>query len=208
VERHVEHPDGRRIPLKANISVPNSEALTRFVMKTRPNLVIEIGMAYGISTLSILLGLQENGEGRLISIDPYAGWPTGRAVALHQVARAGLSGRHEHLHECSYEALPRLLAQNLKPDFIYIDGDHAFATVFVDFFYSDKMLPPGGVVGFNDAGWRSVHAVIRAVKKLRNYQELDIGLPRVFRARNPVFSLIKRLEGRSTYDRYFKKLSG
>src|SRR5690606_30209286 len=170
----------------ANISSLNSHALYDFVLKQRPQLVIEVGMAYGVSTLTILSALQANGTGRLISIDPYITWESGRLVALHQVARAGVSHLHEHMHECSYTALPKLLIEEARPDFVYIDGRHNFEYVFTDFFYADKLISPGGTVAFNDAGWRSVFKAIQFVKKFRRYEELDVGLPRVFRSRNPV----------------------
>ena len=202
----VEHPDGRRLLVSGNISLQNSEALGRCVGVRRPRFVIEIGMGYGASTLTILSALSSNGEGRLTSIDPYDGWPAAREVALHQVARAGFSHLHEHRQESSFEALPKLLAEGAKPDLVYIDGNHNFAYAFTDFFYSDKLLGPGGVVAFNDAGWRSVFKVIRFVKKYRHYRELDVGLPRVYPSRNVLFSLVKRLQGRSSCDRYFEKL--
>jgi len=99
--------------------------------------------------------------GRLISIDPYIGWPSGRLVALHQVARAGAEGIHTHWHECSYTALPRMLQECLKPDLIYIDGNHNFDYVFTDCFYADKLLEAGGLMGFNDCGWRPVYKVLK-----------------------------------------------
>src|SRR5690606_12806542 len=151
----------------ANISMENSETLYRTVRERRPDLVIEIGMAYGVSTLTILSALQDNGTGRLISIDPYIDWPTGHQVALHQVQRAGVAQLHEHHHGCSHAALPRLLAESVKPEMVYIDGCHNFEYVFTDFFYADKLIPVGGVIAFNDAGWRSVFKVIRFVQRHR-----------------------------------------
>jgi hypothetical protein len=99
-----------------------------------------------------------------------------------------------------------LLQEGARPDLVYIDGNHNFDYVFTDCFYADKLLPVGGVMGFNDAGWRPVYKVIRFLRKYRRYRESDVGLPKVFRSRNALFSLIKRLEGRSTYDRYFEKV--
>jgi len=201
----VQHPAGHFLDVKANISRANSEALRKFVRDLQPELVVEIGMAHGVSTLSILDSLNANGHGRLISIDPYLGWPTGRLVALHQIERAGVQSLHQHLHEPSYTGLPRLIDQGLKADLVYIDGNHDYDYVFTDFFLSDKLLAEGGVIGFNDAGWRSVYRVIRYIRRHLGYKELDVDLPRVYRSRNPIFSMIKRLEGRSTYDRYFRK---
>jgi predicted O-methyltransferase YrrM len=206
VEKRVQHPDGSWRDVAANISPPNSRALKEFVLARRPELVVEIGMAYGVSTLTILEALQSNGAGRLISIDPYTDWPSGRLVALHQIERAGVSDLHEHMYEYSHLALPKLLMQGRRPDLVYIDGWHNFDYAFTDFFFADKLLKPGGVVAFNDAGWRSVFKVIRFVQAYRKYRELEVGLPKKYDSPRLVFSLIKRLEGRSRYDRYFEKL--
>lgn len=206
IEGKVQHPDGNFLKVGANISVKNSYALRQLIQQRQPKLVVEIGMAYGVSTLSILSELDKNDNGRLISIDPYIGWPTGRLVALHRIQRAGVAHRHSHMHMCSYEALPKLLTDNMRPDLIYIDGNHNFDYVFTDFFFSDKLLGVGGIIAFNDAGWRSVYKVIRFLKKYRKYSELDVGLSKRYTASNPFFSLIKRIEGRSTYDRYFEKI--
>ena len=100
-----------------------------------------------------------------------------------------------------------MIEKGSQADFVYIDGNHNFDYVMVDFFLADKLLSPGGVVAFNDAGWRSVHKVIRLLQKFRDYDELDVGLPRRYDARNPLFSFIKRLRGQSRLDRYFRKSS-
>jgi predicted O-methyltransferase YrrM len=202
----VQHPDGSWREVKANISVQHSRALNEFVRFRRPELVVEVGMAYGVSTLTILDALQSTGKGRLISIDPYIDWPSGRLVALHQIKRAGVGDFHKHMCECSHTALPKLLMQGHQPDFIYIDGWHNFDCVFTDCFFADKLLKPGGAVAFNDAGWRPVFKVIRFLKAYRKYRELDVGLPKRYGARNRLFEVIKRLEGRSSCDRYFEKV--
>lgn len=201
----LESPSGERVRLIANISTTNSDALRKMIVAKKPELVIEIGMAMGISTLSILSGLQQNGFGRLVSIDPYIGWQKGKAIALHQVEQASAGSIHEHWELASYVALPRILERGQKPDFVYIDGNHNFDYVFTDFFFADKLLSPGGIVGFNDCGWRPVHKVIRFMRVYRRYREIDAGLPKKYKGRNALYTLIKRVEGRSSFDRYFEK---
>jgi predicted O-methyltransferase YrrM len=202
----VQHPDGHQIKVVANINEENARALYRFVTESSPKLIVEIGMAYGVSTLATLSALKANGEGRMVSIDPYIGWPTGRLVALHQIQRAGLAHLHTHLHECSYLGLPRMIMSGEKVQFVYIDGCHNYDYVFTDFFLADKLLDVGGVLAFNDAGWKSVFRVINFLKKYRHYVELDVGIAKSYRSRNILFSMIKRLQGRSSGDRYFRKL--
>jgi len=207
LQNTVEHPDGKKIKCVANINRENSNALFNTVLNRRPKLVVEIGMAYGVSTLTILSALRncDNG-GRLISIDPYIGWPTGRLVALNQVRRARHEAAHEHLHEPSYSGLVRLIHGGSDADFVYIDGNHNFDYAFTDFFLADKLIKQNGIIGFNDCGWRSVFRVIQFLKRYRRYEEIDVGLKRRFDARNKVFELVKRFQGRSSADRYFRKL--
>ena len=188
--------------MQGNISRRLAGALTAMVARERAKVCLEIGMAYGISTLAILEGLAE--QGRLISIDPFqtehfAGF--GRKL----VERTDRADRHELIESPDYLALPRLVEAGVQVDFAYIDGMHTFDYVALDAFYVDKLLPAGGVVGFNDCGFRSIHKFLRFFRAHRDYVELDAGLRPDFRGRNPAVTLVRRLQGRSSHDRYFRK---
>ncbi len=196
---------GGRRPLKGNINVGNCNALYETVRKLRPHRVIEVGMAYGASTLAILAGLRESGsEGVLTSIDPNQNtdW---RGIGLANVERGGHQHRHRVIAKPSYLALPELLQGGETCDLGYIDGWHTFDYALIDFFYLDKMCPVGGVIGFNDCGWRAVHKVTKFVESHRRYVELDVGLRGGYRGRNVVSTIVRFLEGRRGIDRYFEK---
>ena len=92
-------------------------------------------------------------------------------------------------------------------DLGYIDGSHTFEDTFIEFFYLDRLLSAGGVVGFNDAGWRSVYRVIRFVQTEREYEELNVGLTQNYDARNLLYSVLRRLLRIPRQDRYFRKLT-
>lgn len=196
---------GRQRPLYAGISATHAAILYKAVLKFRPKRVVEIGMCFGISTLSILTALQELNEGgRLISIDPLEdGYE--KEIGLLNVRRAGLDSHHQFIGQPSYKALPELLKQGLAMDFGYVDGNHVFDHALLDFFYLDKMTAPGGVIAFNDCGWRSIHHVIQFVQTHRKYEELNMELPANYKGRNILFSFLRRLQGRSNTDRYFRK---
>jgi hypothetical protein len=68
------------------------------------------------------------------------------------------------------------------------------------------MLNVGGLIAFNDCGYRAVHRVIRFVLSHRKYREIDVGLPRDYRGRNALVTASRRLTGRSSSERYFEKL--
>lgn len=182
----------------ASISLPHAEALFETVRRQRPEVAIEVGMAFGVSTLAILTALRELG-GRLVSIDPSQSsvW---KGAGLEAVARAGLAEHHELIEDYDYNALPRLLASGTRCELAYIDGWHTFDHAFLDWWYVDKMLSVGGVVGMNDCGWPAVNKVIRFLLGHREYSEMDVGLPR-----SPVRSAFRWRKRRQSQDRYFRK---
>ena len=87
-----------------------------------------------------------------------------------------------------------------------IDGDHSFDYVMLDFFFVDLTLEVGGVVGFNDCGWKSVFRVIRFIETHKEYAEIDLGIEPDYHGRNALVSLGRRLFGFNWSDRYFRKL--
>jgi predicted O-methyltransferase YrrM len=189
---------------ESTIAREYAEALHQAVRRHRPQTVVEVGLGNGASAVAIASALAGNGGGRLISIDPYQRAQFG-GRGLEAVARWGLGEYHELIEEPSYLALPGLLRRGVKVDFAYIDGWHSFDYVLVDYFFLDKLLPAGGIVGFNDTGFRSVDKVLRFMKRYRKYAEIDVGLRRAYEGRNPVFTLRRRLMRLQTQDRYFQK---
>lgn len=200
----VRLPDGSTRPASSGISARHAAALYRMVLCEKPELVIETGMGQGFSTLAILCALAQTG-GRLISIDPYEGWESGMQAALFAVRRAGYAEYHRFIRRRSSEALPFLVAEGTRIQMAYVDGSHRFEDVFIDFYYLDRMLVPGGVIGFNNCGWTDVYRVIRFVQKRRRYGELDAGLAPDYSARNAFLSLMRRIMRRPRQDRYFRK---
>ena len=152
-----------------------AEALYRTVTTLQPALSVEIGMACGVSTLAMLTGLQQVGDGHLISIDPYQSTEF-RGAGRCAVKRAGLSERHQVIEKPSYLALPELVGAGHLLDFAYIDGWHTFDYVLLDFFYIDRMLRPGGMVAFNDCSFPAIHKVLLYMAAHRRYEEVDVGL--------------------------------
>ena len=167
---------GEIVPLHSNLSVDSAGVLYQLILATRPAVAIEVGMAYGISSLAILAALRRTGgNGRLISIDPHQFTQWGGAGAA-AVERAGLKDRHELIEDYDYLALPRLLGSGQGIGFAFIDGWHTFDYTLLDFWYLDKMLDVGGIVGFDDCEYLSVDKAIRFVQSHRRYEEVETGL--------------------------------
>lgn len=126
--------------------------------------IIEIGMAFGASTLAILSAAPVT----LRSIDPYqlTDW---KGCGVESVKRAGFSDRHELDHRPDYVALPWLLSTGRQYRMAFIDGYHTFDHTFLDWWYVDKMISPGGIVGFDDCYMPSVQKVIAFIAGHRKY---------------------------------------
>jgi predicted O-methyltransferase YrrM len=186
--------------LHSNINETHAAALQRCARQVEPRNAIEIGMAFGTSALAILGGCNTH----LISIDP-GQEADYTSAGRRAVEKAGFADRHLLLNEPNFEALPRLLGEGLRIQFAYIDGWHTFDYVLLDFFYLDKMLDEGGVIGFNDCWMKSITRVIDFVLSHRRYEEIDVGL----RSGPPrLRTQLARLLGRPLHrqDRYFRKV--
>ena len=196
--------EGVARPLNSEIPEAFSRALSAQIARQQPKLALEIGMACGFSTLAILDALPA--DGRLISIDPFQHTDY-HSVGHTLVSRSTRAGSHELVQDFDYIALPKLVEQGVKLDFAYIDGMHTFDYVALDAFYVDKLLNVGGVVAFNDCGFRSIHKFLKFFVGHRKYEELDVGLKPDYRGRNLAVTAVRTLTKRSAQDRYFRKLA-
>src|SRR5215213_4113769 len=124
-DRTVHTPSGEPRTLGSSIPMPYAIALHETVLARSPTSVLEIGMAHAISTVAIASALDANGDGSLVSIDPHQStyW---EGIGLETIRRAGVSGRHTLIEATDYVALPKLIAQGCRFDFVYIDGWHTF----------------------------------------------------------------------------------
>jgi predicted O-methyltransferase YrrM len=130
---------------------------------------LEIGMAYGLSSLFICQALKDNGAGLHTACDPAqdTAW---QSIGLLNLKRAGLDHLLRFFEASSHDALPRLYSEGERFDFAFIDGMHLFDYVLVDFFYVDRLLEVGGCVALDDIWMPAVQKVISFVLKNRSYK--------------------------------------
>jgi predicted O-methyltransferase YrrM len=133
----------------SSISREGGRLLYDVVRALRPLRTLEIGMAYGLSTLHICQALHDNECGDHTVVDPLER-RSYHGVGLANIERAGLSRLLRYIEEPSDEALPRLHFAGERFDFAFIDGNHRFDHALVDLFYIDKMLPNGAHVAVDD----------------------------------------------------------
>ncbi|MBD0256603.1 MAG: class I SAM-dependent methyltransferase [Cytophagales bacterium] len=129
---------------------------------------LEVGFAYGYSTACIMSATRATH----VVIDPFQ--ESYANLGLRNIDALGLSGHLVHLSEFSHAALPKLLAQGRTFQWIFVDGGHKFDDIFIDWYYADLLLEPGGYVLFHDAWMPSTRTVAGFVRNNRqDYQERE-----------------------------------
>ena len=117
----------------------------------RPEVVIETGVAYGVTSTCLLQALAQNGTGGLWSIDLP---PLGRDAAAHvgTLVPASLRDRWQLNRGVSRRLLPRVLAQLGRVDVFIHDSLHTYSNMLWEFETIWPVLAPGGMLIADDAG--------------------------------------------------------
>jgi len=135
--------------------------------RLRPETSLEVGLAHGFSALYVFGAMLQGGAGHHLAIDPYQeAWFHG--VGRLHATRLGLDGRFTLIEEPSATALARLGGEGRRVQLAFIDGDHKFDSVLVDFALTARLCDVGGVVVLDDLWMPSVR---RAVSFLRRNRE-------------------------------------
>lgn len=155
--------DGTEFDILPMSLTPERGAFLRDVCRAeRPQATVEIGMAYGLSTLFIVQTLLEAGAAscKHTVMDPF------QSGIFHDAGRrlireAGVDRLIEFHQDASEYVLPRLLREGRRFDLAFIDGNHRFDHVFVDLFYIDRLLKDSGMLVLDDCFLDSVHFACR-----------------------------------------------
>jgi predicted O-methyltransferase YrrM len=166
--KHVEDADGNRHEaFPASIPYEDGMALYNVVRHTGAKRTLEVGMAFGVSSLFILQALDENHGTQHTSIDPWQEkwW---YRTGLANVRRAGFGRLHRFFLAPSYAAMPKLIEGGEQFDFVFIDGNHRFEYTLMDFMYADRLLNLGGCVMLHDPWLPAIRKVMAFIVRNRN----------------------------------------
>jgi predicted O-methyltransferase YrrM len=133
----------------------------------RPELSVEIGLAYGFSTIFLLSAMKEGEYGHHIAIDPFQNHPIWKGIGLQKVQELEMASRFTFMEEKSITAIPRLIDEGRKAQFIFVDGDHKFDSVIVDFVLADHICALNGHIIFDDMWMPSIRKVVQFIKENR-----------------------------------------
>ncbi len=166
-------PSGENVEATGYIDASCGALLQKVIKAVRPKVGVEVGLAFGISTLYILEALKETGGEKLIGMDPAQHDNHWRGGGLHNIRQAGYESLYEFHENTSQQVLPALVGEGQQIDFAFIDGWHTFDHTLIDFFYIDQMLNVGGIVVFDDVGYPSIKRVCEFIVTNRDYDVFD-----------------------------------
>jgi predicted O-methyltransferase YrrM len=200
--RKVTGANGQTHDLHAEISPEEGQLLTELIRKYKPTNTLEIGCAYGISSLYICEALSHQNDHWHTIIDPY------QSTQWHGIGRENLERAEYYFHtlieRTSEIALPLLIEKDCSFQFALIDGFHTFDQVMVDFYYVNRLLDVGGVVVFDDVYLPAIDRVCRHVMTYPAYRMITPTSPAKLslkrRIVEPVMRLLSNLLPRSYFD--------
>jgi predicted O-methyltransferase YrrM len=152
------------VDIHSSIDAREVDFISRIV-RNDPGIVrsLEVGLAFGISALTITLSKRDVTVSTHDAIDPHqrTQW---QSVGLGLLDKHGI--KIQLYSGFSEIVLPDLCKEQKSYDLIFIDGWHTFDHTLIDLFYSTKLLRNGGYLIIDDLTFPSVK---RAVDYIKNY---------------------------------------
>jgi predicted O-methyltransferase YrrM len=167
----VEDDQGNLLSLESAIPAEEGERISACIRSHSFSRSLEIGCAYGISSLYICEAISKQSNPHHIIIDPFQ-TADAHSVGVQNLRKAGF-GCWELIEQLSEIALPNLLQNGVRIQFALIDGYHTFDQVLLDFYYVDRLLEDGGVVVFDDVHMPAIDKVVRYVLHYPNYRLVE-----------------------------------
>jgi predicted O-methyltransferase YrrM len=139
----------------------------QLLRELKPENSLEIGLAFGFSTLYFLAAIHANGSGHHTAVDPFQHeWWHGIGVAREKVVGIEPSS-FEFTQETSILALTRFAREQRKFGVIFIDGDHTFDGVLIDFSLASLVCDPGSYIILDDMWMPSIQKAVSFIHSNR-----------------------------------------
>ncbi|MFQ5573493.1 MAG: class I SAM-dependent methyltransferase [Nitrosopumilaceae archaeon] len=136
----------------AGLNFQICQPLCNLIIFAKPNLVFETGVAFGISSSYILLGLDFLKQGKLISTD-YIFFPFHSNETVGQAIPDYLKSRHELIVSHSKEELYNILKNTSDIDVFLHDSNHTYKHMMLEFRTAWPNIKDGGFLLSDNVHW-------------------------------------------------------
>ena len=163
--------DGRLHAIDGTTRVSLAEGMTlhSLCVTNRVTSLLEVGLAYGFSTVFLLAALERIGGGTHTAIDPF------QMTDWHGIGVTHANGLTAHsatltsrsfiwIEDRSDRALVDLERAGRTCGLVFIDGYHRFDDVLVDFTLAARLCGSGGLIVLHDMWLDSIKAVASFVR--------------------------------------------
>lgn len=177
--------DGQLHPIDNATKIYPSQGIWLYTLclSVKPKTTLEIGMAYGYSTLYFLAAAAKNPLSHHTAIDPYqCSYYKGIGVAHANALTSTLApnSAFRFIENRSDIAASDLVRSNSTFDIIFIDGNHRFDDVLVDFYLYVPLCAIGGYMIFDDMWMSSIQTVVAYIRANRtDFIEVQTDQPNV-----------------------------
>lgn len=165
--------DGQMYSLDALTKISPEQGLWIYdlCLSAKPQATLEIGMAYGFSTVYFLAAMAKNGQGKHTAIDPFqkSGWHgIGLTVANELAATLSDSCALRFIEDRSDRVATDLVRDKQLFDIVFVDGNHRYDDVLVDFYLYAQIVSNGGYIILDDMWMSSVKTVVEFIRTNRH----------------------------------------
>lgn len=171
-ERSVFDEAGRQYPLSSEVDLVEGEFLYQLISSDEGvTKTLEIGCAYGLSSLFICDALLGRAGASHTALDPYQ-FTEWHGIGAANLKRAGIhfASLIEHKSELG---LPELLKTSEGSfDFILIDGLHTFDQTMLDLYYANRLVKVGGYIAVDDCHAPPVAKAVSCLERFPCYRKL------------------------------------
>ncbi len=164
-----------------------SQLLYFLIRKLKPKIVVETGVAAGESTGYILQALNDNGFGKLYSIDLPFQWyiygdhklhldslPAGKMPGY--LVPENLKKSWELILGNTYDSLPDLLSLLGKIDIFLHDSEHSDKAMTFEYQTSWPYIKRGGLLLSDDVSYTKAFEKFSKEKRIKNFIFKDLGI--------------------------------
>jgi predicted O-methyltransferase YrrM len=176
--REVRDHHGNSHRLNSEITRDEGELIASLIHEHGFTRTLEIGCAFGISSLFICQALSRQPSPHHTVIDPgqFTEW---HGIGVNHLMQEGYDF-YELIEKPSEIALPSLLEQGRTFQLALIDGLHTFDHVLLDFFYVDRLLEDGGIVVLDDLQLPAIRKAARYIAGYPTYKIVATGRQSVY----------------------------